>query len=329
MKVVQSDTDMRDAFFDSVYELAAKDKNVIVLTADHGAFSLDRFKKDFPRQYFNVGISEQNMVTLAAGLALGGKIVFIYSIVNFTTLRCFEQISIDLGGMNLPVIVVGVGAGFTYSTDGPTHHGTQDVAVMASVPNLNIYNCSDAYNSDAFARIAYGAYSPSYVRIEKGKFPALYSNNTDFSEGLAILRKGRDVTLLTSGYLVQGAMEAARQLGREGIDAAVIDLYRIKPLNTNLLVQNIRDTGALLTIEDNVANGGIGTMVAAALMENGISLPLRRMSLGDSFSYKYGDREWMYAMNGLDADGIRLAALDLLRRGSAALTGEGEGSVVR
>ena len=312
MKILQPDTDMRDAFFDSVYELASKDKNLIVLTADHGAFSLERFKKDFPRQYFNVGIAEQNMVALAAGLALSGKVVFAYSIVNFTTLRCFEQISVDIGGMKLAVIIVGVGAGFTYSTDGPTHHGIQDIAAMASVPNMSIFNCSDAYNSEAFARIAYGAHSPSYVRIEKGKFPALYGEHANFSDGLGVLRKGRDVTLLTSGYLVQGAIDAAQNLGKEGIDAGVIDVYRIKPLNTNLLAESVRDTGALLTIEDNVANGGIGTMVATALMEKGMSLPLRRISLGDAFCYKYGSREWVYETNGLDAGAIRLAVLDLL-----------------
>src|SRR5262249_44645311 len=113
-----ADADMRDAFFDGVYDLAVQDPDLVFLTADHGAFSLERFRKDIPRQYFNVGIAEQNMVSVAAGLALSGKRVFIYSIIDFVTLRCIEQISVDIGGMNLPVVIVGVGAGFTYSTDG-------------------------------------------------------------------------------------------------------------------------------------------------------------------------------------------------------------------
>jgi len=316
--MLQPDIDMRDAFFDAVYDLAATDKNLIVLTADHGAFSLERFKKDFPRQYFNVGISEQNMVMLAAGLALSGKSVCIYSIVNFVTLRCFEQISIDLGGMRLPVTIVGVGAGFTYSTDGPTHHGVQDIAAMASVPNLHIYNCSDACNSDAFARMAYADPGPAYVRIEKGRFPTLYGKDTNFSDGLAVLKSGRDITLVASGYLVQGAMEAARQLADVGVDAGVIDLYRIKPLNAELLAQSLRETGGILTVEDNVANGGIGSMVATALMEQGISLPLRRISLGEGPCYRYGTREWVYAMSGLDAESIKCAALELRGRMTAA-----------
>ncbi len=146
----------------------------IFLTADHAAFSLERFKKDMPRQFFNVGIAEQNMVSVAAGLALSGKRVFIYSIVNFVTLRCFEQLSVDLGGMKLPVVIVGVGAGFTYSTDGPTHHGTQDVAAMASIPNLARFSIAPTRST---ARRLRGwpmrRNGPTYVRIEKGKLPTL------------------------------------------------------------------------------------------------------------------------------------------------------------
>ncbi len=308
------DVDMRDAFFDSVYALAAQDLNLIVLTADHGAFSLERFKRDFPRQYFNIGISEQNMVSVASGLALGGKRVFIYSIINFVTLRCFEQINVDLGGMKLPVTIVGVGAGFTYSTDGPTHHGIQDVPVMASVPNLSIFNCSDARNSDAFAKMAYAGGKPAYVRIEKGKFPELYPEGTDFNDGMKVLRRGRDATIIASGYLVHTALAASRELEAQGLDVGVIDLYRIKPLNATLLATNVGESRAVLTLEDNVATGGIGSMVATALMEQGFSLPLRRISLGDRYCYRYGGREWMYSEFGLDSNAVKTAVEELLQR---------------
>jgi transketolase len=306
------DVDMRDAFFDSVYELASRDANLVFLTADHGAFSLERFRKDLPRQYFNVGIAEQNMVSVAAGLALSGKSVFIYSIVNFITLRCFEQLSVDLGTMKLPVTIVGVGAGFTYSTDGPTHHGIQDVAAMATIPNLRIFSCSDAHNSVAFAKIAYEGPTPAYVRVEKGIFPDLYDHNTNFVDGLAVLRPGKDVIFVTSGYLVHAAIDAARQLAGEGIDAGVIDLYRIKPLNTALLVASVAETKAVITIEDNVANGGIGSMVATALLEKGVYPKIRRLTLGDKSCHKYGSREWVYAMNGLDVAAIKRASVKML-----------------
>jgi transketolase len=314
--------DMRDAFFDGVYDLAAKDKDLIVLSADHGAFSLNQFKRDFPAQYFNVGIAEQNMVSVAAGLALGGKRVVIYSIVNFVTLRCFEQISIDLGSMKLPVTIVGVGAGFTYSTDGPTHHGVMDVAAMASVPNLTIYNCSDAFNSRAFADIAYAARSPVYVRIEKGVFADLYGDGRDsFDEGFAVLKDGRDIMIVASGYLAHTALAAAKALEAHHIDAGVIDLYRIKPLNSVHLANSVDNSRALLTLEDSVATGGIGSMVATAMMENRVFLPMRRVSLGDAFHYRYGDREWMYAQANLDMKSVVQFARELVGERDASRGG--------
>lgn len=307
------DLDMRDAFFDSVYEIAARDSDVICLTADHAAFSLERFKKDLPRQYFNVGIAEQNMVSVAAGLALSGKRVFIYSIVNFVTLRCFEQLSIDLGGMKLPVTIVGVGAGFTYSTDGPTHHGTQDVAAMASIPNLTILNCSDAINSQAFARIAYENSGPTYVRIEKGKFPSAYeSTGADFGPGLAVLKEGRDAMIVTSGNLVHTALQAARTLHSEGVSVGVLDLYRIKPLNGPLLIASVGAVPAVLTLEDNMLTGGIGSMVGAILSESGSTAAFKRMALGDQYSFRYGDRDWMHASSGLDAVSVQMRARELV-----------------
>ena len=309
------DVDMRDAFFDSVYDLAAKDKDLIVLTADHGAFSLERFKKDFPRQYFNVGIAEQNMVSVAAGLALSGKRVFIYSIVNFVTLRCFEQLSVDLGGMKLPVTIIGVGAGFTYSTDGPTHHGTQDVAAMASIPNFTILNCSDATNSWAFARMAYEYEGPIYVRIEKGKFPSIYeSDRMDFSPGLSVLKPGHDAMIVTSGYLVHTALAAARGLQAAGLDVGVLDLYRIKPLNGQLLIASIGAARAVLTLEDNVMTGGIGSMVGTVLCEHGGAIPFKRIAIGDQYCFRYGDREWMYASHGLDPDSVQRLTREFVAR---------------
>jgi transketolase len=299
------DMDMRDAFFDSVYEIAARDRNVVFLTADHAAFSLERFKKDMPRQFFNVGIAEQNMVSVAAGLALSGKRVFIYSIANFVTLRCFEQLSVDLGGMKLPVVIVGVGAGFTYSTDGPTHHGTQDVAAMASIPNLAILNCSDVANSQAFGRMAYERDGPTYVRIEKGKFPTLYASaNPDFTPGLAIVKEGRDAMIVTSGNLVHTALEAARGLQAEGMHVGVLDLYRIKPLNGPLLIDSLGKVPTVLTLEDNMMTGGIGGMVGAALCESGSTAAFKRLAIGDQHCFRYGDREWMYAAHGLDARSV-------------------------
>jgi transketolase len=308
-----ADADMRDAFFDGVYDLAVQDPDLVFLTADHGAFSLERFRKDIPRQYFNVGIAEQNMVSVAAGLALSGKRVFIYSIIDFVTLRCIEQINVDIGGMNLPVVIVGVGAGFTYSTDGPTHHGTQDIAAMASIPNLAIFNCSDAVNSQAFARMAYARKGPSYVRIEKGKFPLLYQQDqADFSSGFRVLKTGRDGIIVTSGYLVHTAMAAAQRLRSEGLDVGVLDLYRVKPMNVGALTAELKPLSSVIVLEDNILTGGIGSMIGTAMSESGSHARLKRMAINDEHCFRYGDREWMYASYGLDAESVQQVAREFI-----------------
>ena len=136
--------DMRDAFFEGVYNIIKDNKDAIILTADHGAFKLSEIERDFPDQFLNIGIAEQNAISVAAGLAKSGKVVYVYSINNFITLRAMEQVNIDLCQMNLNVNLIGVGAGFTYATDGPTHQGVQDMQAMRVLPNMQVYNCTDA-----------------------------------------------------------------------------------------------------------------------------------------------------------------------------------------
>jgi len=191
-----------------------------------GAFSLAKFKKNLGSQYINVGVAEQNLVSVAAGMALGGKKVFIYAIAPFITQRCYEQIKIDLCCMRLPVTVVGVGAGIAYNSDGPTHHATQDIAVMRALESITIINPSDPVTSAAAASMAYEENHPVYVRIDKGKWPLLYDETQDFVDGFALLRSGGDVLIVSTGLMVHRALAVADELSRYSIDAAVLDLYR-------------------------------------------------------------------------------------------------------
>ena len=175
--------DMRDAFFNSLYDYVASDDNIIILTADHGAFGLKRIELEYPKQYLNVGISEQALIGIAAGLAKSGKKVYVYAINNFVSLRVLEQINIDVCAMNLDVNIIGVGAGFTYSTDGPTHHGIQDVSLMLNLPNLSVYNVTDATSTRKITDLSYKEAGPKYIRIEKGHLPCLYNDKDDISLG--------------------------------------------------------------------------------------------------------------------------------------------------
>lgn len=173
--------DIRDAFFGELYKIASKDKNVVFLTADMGAFALNKFKGDLPKQFINVGVAEQNLISVAAGLALGGKKVFAYSIAAFITYRCYEQIKVDLCQMGLPVTIIGAGPGLTYGSDGPTHHAIYDIAIMRVLPQMTILTPTSPEKAKKAARIAYDSQTPMYIRLAKGKLPTVYGKYRDFS----------------------------------------------------------------------------------------------------------------------------------------------------
>lgn len=311
-----SDIDIRDAFFDELYDIAKNDRDVVFLTADMSAFSLERFKKDLSRQYINVGVSEQNMISIAAGLALSGKTVFIYAIAPFVTMRCYEQIKVDISGMCLPVTIIGAGPGLTYSSDGPTHHSIQDISIMRALPEMTIINPADSITASAAARISYKSSNPVYVRIDKGKLPQLYSEGNDFSDGLSLLKKGRDLLIISTGVMVHQAFKLMDELAKHSIDAGIVDLYRVKPINEELLLYHIDQSNRLITLEEHSSIGGIGSAVVEILVDNGITTPVKRFAIGDKNCKRYGDREWTHKQYGLDVDTVVCELIDTLQRAS-------------
>ena len=296
--------DMRDAFFDKLYDIAKKDKNVIFLTADMGAFSLERFKKDLKSQYFNVGVAEQNMVSIAAGLALSGKKVFIYSIVPFAVQRCYEQIKVDISLMNLPITIIGSGPGYSYNSDGPTHHASQDMANIRVLPNMTILSPSDSDMAKACAVISYKSDSPVYVRLDKGKYHSLYPKTYDYNEGIGDLKKGTDLTIISTGVVVHKVLEVAKELGKKSIDSGVVDLYRAKPLNEKKLLNILKNSKKVVTIEETTIVGGLGSIISEFLVDNNLQIPLKRIGSPDKYCYIYGDREYIHSKYGLDIKNI-------------------------
>lgn len=293
--------DIRDAFFDEVYRLAQSDRRVMVLTDDQGAFALDKIRADLPGQYINIGIAEQNLINVAAGLALGGLKPFACGISNFMSLRCCEQISVNLCAMNLPVTIVASGGGLTYSGDGPTHHSIQDAAVMRTMPNIQIFNPADAASTAACARLCHEAEGPSYVRIEKGVLPALHATPADLRSGLARLMHGDEVLIISTGFLTQTAVRVAEQLHAQDIACGVLDLFRIKPLNISALLANLRRARHVVIMEEQTPVGGIASLICEILGEHAIAVPVRRYGLPDAPCYRYGTREWLHEQFGLDA----------------------------
>jgi len=175
-------TDPRDAFFEELLAVASKDKDVILLTADMGAWGLSKFKASLPNQFINVGVAEQNMVSVAAGLALGGKKVFIYTIASFATQRCYEQIKIDLCQMKLPVTIIGAGPGLSYGSDGPTHHATNDTAIMQALPDMIITTVQTAKDAEEAVEIAYRSDTPVYVRLARGELALSYGKYKNYQQ---------------------------------------------------------------------------------------------------------------------------------------------------
>jgi transketolase len=302
--------DIRDAFFDELYRLAENDENVVLMTADMGAFSLERFRKDFPNRFINVGIAEQNMISAAAGLALAGKKVFVYAIIPFVTLRCLEQIKVDLCVMNLPVTIVGAGAGFTYSSDGPTHHAIEDVSVMRALPGMTILNPSEQTTAKAAAHQACHASGPVYVRLDKGVWPVLHQAEDDLSKGIAYIRKGSKLLVIATGCMTHVSLDLADALQTSGVHAGVVDLYRLKPVAKEL-VEIAKEYDFVVTLEEHTLSGGMGGAVLELFADNGLMIPVKRMGIPDTYPAGFGDREWMRSAYGLHADGILKTLIEM------------------
>lgn len=295
----------RDAFFDNLCSLAKEDRRVILLSADFGAPGVDKFRKDLPDQFINMGVAEQNMINAARGLAMAGKTVYTYTILPFY-MRCYEQIR-HLCFQNLNVNMIGVGAGFAYSTAGPTHYALEDVAAMRVLPNLTILNASDNTMAGAFAEMTYNEPGPKYVRLDRTNF-SLHRDAKDFIDGFIELQKGEHLTIVATGYMVRQASIIRERLAKSGLTAGIIDLFRIKPV----LIKKWWDAFPIVTIEENFLDGGIGTIISELLTDTRMPNKLHRVGVPDQYYFNYGGREELHRLAGLDADNIVKEILEWL-----------------
>jgi transketolase len=291
---------MRDAFFNGIYECVKKDKNVFVITADHGAFGLSKIEKEFPDQFLNVGIAEQNMISLAAGLAKCGKIVYVYSINNFITLRSLEHVNIDLCAMNLHVNLVGVGAGFTYATDGPTHQGMQDMQSMMVLPNLSVFNVTDHINSHELALLGHSQPGPKYFRIEKGNLPQIYNEKNTFNDGFFQIEDSNDTVIVSTGYMIQTCLYLKDFISNLGI----IDLYRVKPINEKKLVEKLKNVKNIIVLEECTTSGGICEKIGFILAKNKIFCNFLPISVEDKHCHFYGTRDMLHKEYNIDKESV-------------------------
>jgi transketolase len=296
---------MRDAFWDKIYELAKENSDIVVVAADCGAPSLDKFRKNLSGQFVKTGIAEANSILVATGMALAGKKVFAYAIAPFITLRAYEQIKVNLAGMKLPVTIVGVGAGFSYEDSGPTHHTIEDLSVMRILPNMTINSISDNVMAQAVAESSCKMDSPNYVRLDREMLPMIYNLSSDFSQGLSVLNQGKDLWIVATGNMVHRALEVSKELGALNVQAGVIDLHRL-PINQNVFLEKVGDAKRIITLEEHTLPGGLGSAVAEVLADNNKFISLKRIGLDcrDGYCYRYGGRKNIQSLCGLDKENI-------------------------
>ncbi|MBA3925708.1 transketolase family protein [Listeria rustica] len=294
--------EMRQVYADTIRKLAAADPNVIALEADlSSAIATGKLKDELPGQYVNVGIMEANMMGVAAGLSVLGRKPFIHSFGQFVTRRAFDQVFVSLGYAQLSAVIVGSDAGVTAEHNGGTHMTFEDIGLMREVPNARVYEASDAIQFAWLLENAYKQGGLHYIRTIRKNATQLYDENTTF-EKAQILQEGTDITICATGIMVAESLKAAEILKASGISAEVIDMFSIKPLDGETLLQSVQKTGRVITAENHNVNGGLGSAVAEFLGENG-PVPLYRVGVREQFG-QVGLMPYLQEFYGLTAKNI-------------------------
>lgn len=295
---------MRTAYLDTLYDLASKDKKVFALISDNGAIVYDKYRKDLAAQYLNLGISEANMLGVAAGMASCGKIPFAYTIGAFLAYRALEFIRNDICLQKLNVKIVGTGAGEVYSALGPTHHSTEDLGGLRSLPNLVILCPASPLEVKKATLAAYEHDGSVYLRLGTNREPEIYNADYLYQIGKGImLRSGTDITLIGTGSILNDIMTAADILDKGGISARVINIHTIKPIDNKIILQAAEETKGIITIEDHNIIGGLGSAVAEVIAEAGRGILFKRLGL-QNFSNGYGTYAQVKEMNGVGINQI-------------------------
>ena len=302
---------MRNAFILTLSERAAKDPNIWLLCGDLGFSVLEDFASQFPERFVNIGVAEQNMTGVAAGLALSGKVVFTYSIANFPTFRCLEQIRNDVCYHKLSVKIVSVGGGFSYGSAGYTHHGLEDIAVMRVLPNMTIFAPGDPIEARQAAIACIETDGPCYLRLGKGGEKRVRDeDSTTNVRKASVLSKGDDVTILASAGTLALAQETVNRLLLEGIRADFLSVPCLQPFDTEALVRSVSRTGRIVTIEAH-GPGGLGTIVAEFIALSGLAVRFRPVRFDGPPVVSAGSQEELNKAGGLSIENAVNSVLSL------------------
>lgn len=305
---------MRVAFVNTLLEMAKKNKRIMLLAGDLGFSVFEKYIEELPKQYLNMGVAEQNMTGVAAGMAMEGKIPLIYSIVPFVTMRNFEQIRNDICYQNLNVKIVGVGAGFSYGPYAHTHHGLEDVGILRTLANLTILCPGDPIETALATKAMLVHAGPAYLRLGRAGEPNIHKIIPSFKIGKGILiEDGKDVTIIGTSNLLQRAWEVTTSLKKKGLSIRLISMHTIKPLDTQIILESIKKTPAIFTLEEHSVIGGLGSAVSEVLAENRADVIFKRIGVPDRFTKVIGSQEHMRRANGLSVEQIVKTILERLR----------------
>lgn len=304
----------REAFAEALVEIGSRRKDVVVLTADlSSSVKTNRFAEKFPEHHFNVGISEQNMMSIAAGLAASGSTVFASTFAVFGTSRVYDQIRQSIAWPKLNVNIVATHAGITVGGDGASHQMLEDIALMCSLPNMTVIVPCDALETKKAVISVVDYNGPTYIRLGRSDIQTITKENDSFKIGKAtVMRDGKDVTLIGTGIMVSICCLAAEKLEKENIDATVINMSTIKPVDEKTIIKYAKETGAVVTAEEHNIIGGLGSTVSTVLSEN-IHVPMKKIGIPDVFG-ESGKSDELMEKYGLTAENIVKAAHDVMKR---------------
>lgn len=300
---------MRDTVVKRLTEFAEEDCNAIVVAGDLGYGAFDKFREKFPGRFLNAGICEQAMASIAAGMALEGKKVFLYSIGNFSTLRCIEQIRNDICYHQADVTVIASGGGFSYGSLGMSHHATEDLAMMRSLPGMRVYVPADTWEADAAIQECCARHVPCYLRLGKGSQQVhKESLPCHMVEKALLIRKGKDACIFASGTVLQEAAAAAQMLSAQGISVELYSFCCIKPIDKETIVECAGRFSSIITLEEHNVIGGLGSAVSESVAENGLGAKVIRLGIQDVYASVAGSQAYLRKRYGIDAQAVAEAA---------------------
>jgi len=285
---------MRQTCLNMIYQLAKQDDRIFFIGSDLGVGTLDQFKEEMPKRFFMEGVNEANIIGMAAGLAMEGKIVYVNTLATFLTRRCFEQIVLDLCLHNVKVRLIANGGGLVYAPLGPTHLAIEDMAILRAIPNMTILAPADADEMQRLMPLTVDWPGPLYLRLAKGYDPIVTTDATPFEIGKAVpMREGADALIVTTGIALKGALEAAAVLGSQGIEAAVVHCPTVKPLDVETILDYAAPVRVIVSFEEHTIIGGLGSAVAEIVAEAGFDPAKRfkRLGIPDMFPDEYGSQE--------------------------------------